>query len=57
MINGIDINKIVLSNKVYFGQNDFNILLGIKMLKNRPLCIFLLKRGVYVTDFDKNKCT
>ena len=32
-----------------------NILLAIKMLKNRPLCIFLPKMKAYRKDFDEAK--
>ena len=30
MINNIDINKIVVSNKLNFGQLDFKFLIGCK---------------------------
>ena len=33
-----------------------NILLAIKLLKNRPLCIFLPKMSAYRKNFDKTKC-
>ena len=34
-----------------------NILLVTKILKNRPLCIFLPKISAYRRYFDKTKCT
>ena len=33
-IENIDINKIVVSNKVSFGKNDLNISLATNVLKN-----------------------
>ena len=40
-INDIDINKIVVSNKLSFGKQDFKYFIGFKdSEKNRPLCIF-----------------
>ena len=33
-MKSIDINKIVVSNKVYFTKKDLNISLATKMLKN-----------------------
>ena len=33
-----------------------NILLVTKMLKIRPLCIFLLKTSAYKRGFNKTKC-
>ena len=32
-----------------------NILLVTKMLKNRPLCIFILKMSAHKRDFDETK--
>ena len=44
-ISNIDINKIVVSNKVSFGEKDFKYFIGYKDAKKvRPLCIFLPKR-------------
>ena len=42
-IKTIDINKIVVSNKVSFGKKRFKYLIGYKDAKSRPLCIFLPK--------------
>ena len=56
-INNIDINKIVVSNKVSFGKKDFKYLIGYKDAKIvRPLCISLPKMSGYRRDFDKTKC-
>ena len=42
LINNIDINKIVVSNKVPFNKRDFKYFIGYKDAKKiRPLCIFL----------------
>ena len=54
-INSIDINKIRVSNKVFFGKKGFKYLLVRKMLKIRPLCIFLSKMSASKTDFGKTK--
>ena len=51
-IKNIDINKIVVSNKVSFGKNVF---IGYKDDKIKTLCIFLPKISVYKRDFDETK--
>ena len=33
-INNIDINKIVVSNKLHFGKQDFKYFIGYKDVKN-----------------------
>ena len=44
----IDINKIVVSNKVSFGKKGFRYFIGYKdVKKNRPLCVFLPKMSAY----------
>ena len=41
LINDININKIVVSNKFSFGKQDFKYFMGCKNSKKiRPLCIF-----------------
>ena len=41
-MNNIDINKIVVSNKVSFNKKGFENFIGYKDAKKiRPLCIFL----------------
>ena len=55
-IKNIDINKIVLSNKVSFGKKGFEYFIGYKdVKKSRPLCIFLPKMGAYKRDFHETK--
>ena len=52
-IKHIDIDKIVVSNKVSIGKKGFKYFIGYKdAKKTRPLCIFLLKMSVYSRDFD-----
>ena len=52
----IDINKIVVSNKVSVGKKGFKCFIGYKdAKKNRPLCIFLSKISAYRRDFDETK--
>ena len=56
-IKNIDINKIVVSNKVSFGKKGFKYSIGYKDAKKiRPLCIFLPKTSAYRKDFEENKC-
>ena len=57
MIDNLDINKIVVSNKIFFGKKDFKYFIGYKDAKKvRPLSIFLPKLSTYRRDFDKIKC-
>ena len=52
----IDINKIVISNKVSFGIKGFKCFIGYKDAKKiRPLYIFLSKMSAYRRDFDETK--
>ena len=46
-IKNTDINKIVVSNKVFFGKKDLNISLVIKMIK---------KLDPYIHSSPKNEC-
>ena len=56
MINNIDINKIVGSNKVSFGEKDFKYFIRNNEAKKiRALCIFLPTMSVYRRDFDETK--
>ena len=56
-IDNIDINKIVVSNKVSFAKKDFKYFIGYKDTKNiRPSCIFFPKMSPYRRDFDTTKC-
>ena len=55
-IKNIDINKIVVSNKVYFGRKGFKYFIGYKDARIRSLCIFLPKMSAYRGgDFDETK--
>ena len=49
-----EVNKIAVSNKIFFGKNNFKYLIGYKDAK-KPLCIFLPKMSPYTRDFDKTK--
>ena len=52
----IDINKIVVSNKVSFGKKGFKYFIGYKdARKIKPLCIFLPKMSAYRKDFNETK--
>ena len=54
-IKNVDINKIVVSNKVSFGKKGFKYFIGYKDGKIKPLCIFLPKMRAYRKDFDETK--
>ena len=55
-IKNIDINKIVLSNKVCFGKKGFKYFIVYKDAKTlRPSCIFLPNMSAYRRDFDETK--
>ena len=55
-INNIDINKIMVSNKVSFCKKGFKYFIGYKNGKKvRPLCILLPKMSVYRRDFNEPK--
>ena len=54
----IDINKIVVSNKVLLGKKGFKYFIGYKdASKMKPLFIFLPKMSAYRKDFDITKYT
>ena len=47
-INDVDINKIVVPNKVPFGKQDFKYLISYKDVKNmKPLCIFRPRMSIF----------
>ena len=46
-IKDIDINKIVVYNKVTFGEKGFKYFIGYINAKIRLLCIFFLKTSAY----------
>ena len=55
-IKDIDIDKIIVSNKVSFGKKAFKYFISyIDAKKIRPLCILLLKMCAYRKDFDETK--
>ena len=52
MIKDIDINDIVISNKICFGKQDFKYFIGYKVNKKiKPLCIFCSRMSMYKRDF------
>ena len=57
MISDIGIEKVVISNKLPFGKQDFKYFTGSKYAqKFRPLYIFRPKMRIYKTGLDKTKC-
>ena len=55
-IKNIDINKLVVSNKVSLIKKGFKYFIGYKNAKkNKPLCVFLPEMSVYRRSFDKTK--
>ena len=55
-MKNIDINKIVVSNKIFFGKKGLRYFVGYKDSKKIiPLCIFLPKMTAYRKDFDPAK--
>ena len=52
----MDINKMVVSNKVSFGKKGFKNSIGYKdAKKTKLLSIFLPKMSAYRRDFDESK--
>ena len=52
----IDINKIIVSNKVSFGQKRFKYFIDYKDAKKfPPLCIIIPITSAYRGDFDETK--
>ena len=57
LINNKDINKIVVSKKVPFGEEDSKYFIGYKDNEEiRPLCIFFPEMSIYKRCSDKTKC-
>ena len=53
-IKNVDIDKMIVSNKVPFGKKGFKYFIGYKdAKKNKPLCVFLPKMTAYRKDFDE----
>ena len=57
LIENIDINKMVVSNKFLFGKRDFTYFIGYIDNKDiRPLCIFFSEVSICKRFSDKTKC-
>ena len=55
-IKNIDINKVLVFNKVSFGKKCFKYFIGFKdAIITQPLCIFVPKMSAYRRDFDETK--
>ena len=50
MIGNIDINKIVILNKVFFGKNDLKYLLGYKSAKKIDLYAFSFQTLMHIKE-------
>ena len=48
VIKHVDINKIVVSNKVPLGKKDLNILLVTKMLKKINLYVYFSQKWLHI---------
>ena len=56
LVYDVDINKILVSNKVSFGKKSFRYFIGYKDRKKvRPLCVIVDKMSAYRRDIDKTK--
>ena len=57
LIDDVDNDKILMSNKVSFGQKGYQYFIGYKYddYKINPLCIMLSKIRGYVKSSDENK--
>ena len=57
MVNNIDINKIVVSNKLPFDKKDFKDFIGCKdAAKIKSLWLFRPRMSIYKIYFDKTRC-
>ena len=57
MINKIDIDKIVVSNKFPLGKQDFNYFISYKNNKKiKPSFIFLPETNAYSINLDETEC-
>ena len=50
MINNIDVNKIVVSNKISCGKTTLDILLDIKMVKKLDLYEYSFQNWVHIEE-------
>ena len=55
-MDNTDINEVVVSNKVSFGEKDFECFIDGNAKKIKPSCILLPKMNAYRRDLDKTKC-
>ena len=56
LIDNVNINKIIVTNQVPFGEKGSKYFIGYKdYRKVKPLCIILPKMSAYKRDFDKTK--
>ena len=55
-IKNVDIDKIVVSNKLAFGKKGFKYFIGYKdAKKNKPSSVFLTKMTAYRKDFNETR--
>ena len=55
-IKDVDVSKVLVSNKVAFGEKGFKYFIGFKDGRNlRPLCVILPKPNSCIRNFDKTK--
>ena len=54
-IKNVDINKMVVSTKVFFGKKGIKYFTDCKDAKIKPLCIFLSKMIAYGRGFNETK--
>ena len=50
LIGNVDINKIVVSNKVFFGKNDFKYFIGYKYAKKIDLYAYFFHKLVLIEE-------
>ena len=53
LTDNVDVNEIVVSNKVSLGKNDVKYFISYKDAKKIDLCIFLPRMSRCRRDFDK----
>ena len=58
LIYAVNIDRIIVSNKVPFGKKGFKYFIGCENNYEKvvPLCIMLSKMSAYRRDFDEAKC-
>ena len=54
-IKDVDINKIVVSNKVSFGKKGFKYFIGNKYAKKLNLYVYFSQMSPYRRDYNENK--